>query len=57
MTILFVTWNTVTNNLQLTYDVNIITADRKESVSLVHDNRMMEVRFLRASHVASGIPS
>lgn len=36
-------------DLQVTYDANVITA-----VRLVHDNRMIEVRFLWTSHFASG---
>lgn len=43
-----------TIDLQVTYDANVITAVRKASVRLVHNNRKTEVRFLRASHVASG---
>lgn len=43
--------------MQLTYDANVFTAVRKANVGLVHDNRTMEVRFLRASNVASGNPS
>ena len=39
-------------DLQVTYDADVITA-----VRLVHDNRMIEVRFLWTSHVASGKPS
>lgn len=32
-------------DLQVTHDVNIITAVRKENVRLVHDNRKLEVRY------------
>lgn len=52
-----ITCKTVTTDLQLIYDTNVITAVRKANLRLVHDNRTMEVRFLRASHVASVIPS
>lgn len=45
-----------TIDLQVTYDVNVITAVRKGNVRLVHDNLKTEVRFLQASHVASGNP-
>lgn len=48
---------TSTIDLHVTYDANVITAVRKKNLRLVHDKRKTEVRFLRASHAASGIPS
>lgn len=39
------------------YDTNAITAVRKANVRLVPDNRITDVRFLRAAHVANSDPS
>lgn len=40
----------------MTYDADVGTALRKTSVGLLHDNFKTQVRFLQASHVASGNP-
>lgn len=45
-----------TIDLQVTYDAKIVLAVRKANVRLEHGNCKPEVRFLRASHVASGNP-
>lgn len=44
--------NIGTIDLQVTYDANFITAVHK-----ANNNHKTEVRFLRASHIASGNPS
>lgn len=46
-----------TIDLQVIHDANVITAFLKANVCLVQGNRKTEVRFQRASHVASGNPS
>lgn len=48
--------STIDLHVTYMYDANVITAVRKKNLRLVHDKRKTEVRFLRASHVASGIP-
>lgn len=46
-----------TIDLQVTYEANVLTADRKANVRLVYDNRKTEVWFVQSSHGAGGNPS
>lgn len=43
--------------VQVTYDVNVITFINTANVRFLHDYHKIQVRFLRSSHVASDSPS